>query len=221
MYTIVLDKYKNLNTTVRTTLFVRENMADKIQFLLPPIYQGNNLNEYTVSLKYIDPNGNFHSEILNPDEELYKNYIRYELPVHTKLTQVAGNLIVRLTLIKFDTSDGVTEIDKIETNSTTIQIQRPIGFVDNIDFEDIEAFKAKIGQMENDINNLQDTMPNDVAINDEDILHLTHDGEPMGNGVEIIVRGTSDEDGSDDGVIEADDIPDSSDEDIEFIDADN
>ena len=207
MYTIVLDKYKNLNTTIRTTLFVRENMADKIQFLVPPVYQNNDISEYTVTLKYIDPNGNFHSEILTPNEELYKDYIKYELSVGTRLTQVAGKLVVRLTLVKFDINDGVTEIDKIETNSTVIQIQQPTGFVDNINFEDIEAFKAKMGQMENDINNLQDNMPDDLGINDNDILHLTHDGEPIGNGVEILIPTQFDElDDSKDGIVDVDNI---------------
>ena len=132
MYTIIMDKYKNLNTTVRTSLYQNESMVDKIQFLIPPLYNDEDLSEYKVTLKYVDPNGNFHTEVLTLDADLYKDYLRYELPVITNLTQVSGTITVRLTLTKSDNES----VDKLETNSTTISIQRPNGFVDYIPNED-------------------------------------------------------------------------------------
>lgn len=222
MYTIVMDKYKNLNTTVRTVIFMKENMADKIQFLIPPTYQDNEIKDYIVTLKYVDPNGNFHSEVLTPDEELYKDYIRYVLPVGTKLTQVSGNLTVRLTLVKYLQGDDTMVIDRMETNSTVIRIERPVGFTDNVDFEDIEAFKAQMNQMSRDITTLQDEMPNDVAIDDNDKLHITHDGEPIGEGVEILVPSDMDlDDDAHDGIVNLDGLKEKEDEDApEFIELD-
>lgn len=38
MYTIVMDKYKQLNTTIKTILYQRENLTEKIQFLIPEYY---------------------------------------------------------------------------------------------------------------------------------------------------------------------------------------
>ena len=142
MYTIIMDKYKNLNTTVRTTLFQRESLVDKIQFLIPPQYEGNDMGQYTALLKYIDPNGNFHTEKLTADEDMYKNYLRYTLPVDTKLTQVAGNITVRLTFVDVK-GDESEEICRLETNSTTIGIRKPDGFNDFVTFEDIEASEIK------------------------------------------------------------------------------
>jgi len=195
-------------------------MTDKIQFLIPPTYQGNELKDYIVTLKYVDPNGNFHSEVLTADDELYKDYIRYVLPVGTKLTQVSGNLTCRLTLVKYEQGDDTLVIDKMETNSTIIRVERPVGFTDNVDFEDIEAFKAQMNQMSRDITTLQDDMPNDLEISDEDILHLTHDGNPIGNGVEVLVPGDEDlDDGERDGIIDLDEIG-GDDEDPEFIELD-
>lgn len=138
MYTIVMDKNKNLNTTVRTTLFQKESMVDKIQFLIPPTYNDIDIGQYTAILKYVDPNGNFHTEKMEADEEMYKNYLRYTLDVTSKLTQVAGKHTVRMSFldIKGDTDE---EIYKLETNSTTIEIQKPDGFNDAVIFEDIEA----------------------------------------------------------------------------------
>lgn len=234
MYTIVMDKYKNLNTTVKTSIFQQESMVDKIQFLIPPLYDGNELKDYTVTLKYVDPNGNFHAESLVLDEELYKDYLRYELPVTTKLTQVSGTISLRLTLIKFEngTSGGgylsehrvegdtmvVTEepepapiiedktttiIDKLETNSTTLMVRRPDGFNDYVNFEDIEAYKAQLAQLNRDMQK----MPNDLEIGEGENLHLVHDGEQIGKGVEILMPAQFDElDDQNDGIVDVDNL---------------
>ena len=231
MYTIVMDKYKNLNTTVRTSIFQQESMVDKIQFLIPPIYNGVELSGYTVTLKYVDPNGNFHSEALTLDEEMYKDYLRYELPVTTKLTQVSGTIVLRLTFIKFEpgastvTSEHrvegdtmvVTEqssgepvddptttiIDKLESNSTTLMVQRPNGFTDYVNFEDIEAFKAQMNQL----NREMQKMPNDLEIGEGENLHLVHDGEQIGKGVEILQPAQFDElDDANDGIVDVDNL---------------
>ena len=232
MYTIVMDKYKNLNTTVRATIFKGENLASKIQFLVPPKFDGNmgrtvvdpetgestiiqdgviDITNYTVTLKYLDPNGNYHGEILARDEETYKDYYRYTLPVDTKITQVAGNLTVRLTFTYFDAVNNTLE--KMESNSTTIRIDKPQGFDDYVNWEDIEAFKKEV-------NNLKNAMPDDLAIDEKDKLHLTHEGTPMGNGVEIAVPVQFDDlDGKNDGVIDVDDI-DRSQPIYQFVDVD-
>lgn len=203
MYTIIMDKYKNLITTVRTTLFQQESLVDKIQFLIPPVYNGNDLSEYIATLKYVDPNGNFHSESLTLDAELYKDYLRYELPVTTKLTQVAGNVALRLTLVKFSGDATETEIDKLETNSTTLIIQRPDGFADYVNFEDIEAYKAQIAQL----NREMEKMPNDLEIGEGENLHLVHDGEKIGKGVEILMPAQFDElDDFNDGIVDVDNL---------------
>lgn len=221
MYTIVMDKYKNLNTTIYTTLFQHESLTDKIQFLIPPEYQGVDLSEYTVTLKYVDPNGNFHSEVLELNAELYKDYLQYVLPVTSKLTQVVGNLNVRLTLIKFQTVDETTtEIDRMETNSTTIMINKPNGFYDSVDFEDIEAFKAKLNEVNKELVDTREKMADDLILTD-DQLQLSHEGTPIGVGVEIVIPGDpDDEDKSHDGVIEVDELEDTVDtpeENIEFV----
>ena len=231
MYTIVMDKYKNLNTTVRTVIFQQESMIDKIQFLIPPMYDGTELKDYTVTLKYVDPNGNFHSEVLTLDEDMYKDYLRYELPVTTKLTQVAGSLNIRLTLVKFETgvepiikSEHVVEgttmvvteeqegdtpiddpttmiIDKLETNSTTMTISRPNGFTDYVNFEDMEAFKTQMAQ----INRELQKVPNDLEIGEKENLHLVRDGEQIGKGVEILQPAMFDDvDDDNDGIINVD-----------------
>ena len=207
MYTIVMDKYKNLNTTIRTSLFQQESMVDRIQFLIPPEYNGVDLTDYIVTLKYVDPNGNFHTETLDKDVDMYKDYTRYVLPVTTKFTAVAGQLTIRLTLIKFSQDDGVTEIDKLETNSTTVTIRRPEGFTDYVNFEDIEAYKAQINSLNKEMSDMYENIPNDLEIGEGENLHLVHDDKQIGKGVEILQPVQFDElDDQNDGIVDVDNL---------------
>lgn len=204
MYTIIMDKYKNLNTTVRTSLFQQESLVDKIQFLVPPTYDGIDMSDYVVTLKYVDPNGNFHAEALTKDAETYKDYLRYVLPVTTKLTAVAGSVNLRLTFLSFDMEDPTTTIvEKMQTNSTTLIIQQPDGFKDYVTFEDLEGFKAQVAE----IAALKDTIPNDVKVGKNEILHLVRDDEKIGEGVEILMPTEYDNfDDARDGIIDVDNI---------------
>ena len=201
MYTIVMDKYKNLNTTIRTTLFQKESLVDKIQFLVPPVYDEiENIADYNAVLKYVDPNGNFHSEILACDSELYKNYLRYVLPVDSKLTNVAGTVTVRLTFIDFSEDPNEPEVCRLETNSTTLHVNKPDGFNDFVNYEDIEAYKAELAK-------LKGAMPTDLEIGENENLHMVHDGVKIGEGVEILLPTQFTElDSSKDGVFDLDDI---------------
>ena len=217
MYTIVMDKYKNLNTTVRAVIYKKENMVDKIQFLIPPQYDGNdgrvvvdpetgeetvikdgvvNMGDFTAVLKYVDPNGNFHSEILIQDAETYKDYLRYTLPVTTKLSNVSGNVTIRISFMYFE-NEGF--ISKFETNSTIVHIDKPQGFDDYVNWEDIEGWKQEV-------TNLKENMPTDLKIGENENLHLVHDDTKIGDGVEILLPTQTDElDNHHDGVIDVDD----------------
>lgn len=206
MYTIKMDNNKNLFTSVRTNIFQKENMVDKIQFLIPKDFNELGLENYTALLKYVDPNGNFQSEVLTADVDTFEDYIKYELPVSTKLTQIAGSISLRLTFILYE-SEEIT--DKLETNSTTLAILKPDGFSDYVNFEDIKAIQEQLGKM-----------PTDLEIDESDNLHLVHNDEKIGEGVEILVPTDMDlDDGNHDGIIEIDDLPE--DENPEFIELDD
>ena len=64
IYTIIMDKHKQLVTTVGQTIYQRENLVDKIQFLFPQKYENFNLSEFTAILKYVDQANVPHSENL-------------------------------------------------------------------------------------------------------------------------------------------------------------
>ena len=61
MYTILMDKHKQLVKTVETKLYQREKLTEKLQFLFPKIYNDIDLSEFTIILKFIDQQGISHA----------------------------------------------------------------------------------------------------------------------------------------------------------------
>lgn len=102
MYTIVIDKYKQLNATIKTILYQRENLTEKVQFLIPEYYNEIDLKEYTAILKYLDQSNTSHAEILEKDDTLYKGKIRYILPINSELSKFSGDIAIRITFTKID-----------------------------------------------------------------------------------------------------------------------
>ena len=85
----------------------------------------------------------------------------------------------------------------METNSTTLTILKPDGFSDYVNFEDIKAIQEQLGKM-----------PTDLEIGENENLHLVHDGEQVGKGVEILMPTQFDEldDDSTDGIVDVDNL---------------
>ena len=120
MYTILMNQDKSLTTSLRTTIYQGENLADSIQFLFPEYYETVNLSECVAVLKYIDQANIFHSEILARDSELYKGKVRCLLPVDSKLTQFAGNISVKISFVKIGDDSTLQEL--LKTGSTIITV---------------------------------------------------------------------------------------------------
>lgn len=110
MYTILMKADKSLVATVRATLFQREKLVDKIQFLIPYMYEDLDIRDCQIVLKYIDQGNEAHTENLVMDEELYKeNYVRCVMPVDTNLTQFAGDISVHLSFLTLSTEPELHE----------------------------------------------------------------------------------------------------------------
>lgn len=99
-----MNEDKSLTETCKTTIYQRENLVDKIQFLFPQYYGDIALSDFKAVLKYVDQGNVAHSEILEKDEELYKDHLRYVLPVDTDITKFAGDIKLRISFIKIDVS---------------------------------------------------------------------------------------------------------------------
>lgn len=97
MYTIMMNSDKRLTKTVVTTLYQNENLVDKLKFIIPHIYETLDISTFNAALEYTTPTGEEKSEKLQLSNEAYKeNWLCGYLPIDSKLTKVAGDIILRL-----------------------------------------------------------------------------------------------------------------------------
>lgn len=104
MYTILVTKDNELLATEKTAIMQRSTMVDKLQFLVPPDYYGEDMSSYdSVVMEYVSPiSHKYETEDLQLSVELYKEHLQYVLPVNTNITAEAGEVELQLSFIKLE-----------------------------------------------------------------------------------------------------------------------
>lgn len=146
MYTILMNSDKSLVCTIKTTLYQRDKLVDKLQILIPQTYEDINLSDFMAILKYVDQGNEVHSEILIQDEELYKDsYLRYTLPIDTNLTRFAGDIKLCLTLNKVDMEE--MKEYSLNTGETTITIAPLSDYYSFISDKSLSVIDQKVNEL--------------------------------------------------------------------------
>ena len=91
---IKMNDDKSLIITVKTTIYRGEGNADMITFLIPKNYNGINIADCSVLMRYVEPDGNGKSEALRLVPEMYKNYYQFSTVVDTGITKEVGDIPV-------------------------------------------------------------------------------------------------------------------------------
>ena len=193
---------KSLTATVVTTLYQREKLADKIQILIPPNYGELDLSEFTATLKYVDQANVPHAEILKKDAELYKEHIRYVLPVDTELTQYAGDITIRLTFTKTDME--ARKVFVVHTGELVIKISplkdyysfvpdESLEFVDQI----VSDLQKKISALDKIADIYDKTKADNIQIKNGKTLQLLSNHTPIGDEVTVFSEGSGGDTGCD------------------------
>lgn len=213
MYTFLMDENKDLFTTVSCNLFQHESLVDKIQFLLPQTYQEFDLTDATVVLKYATVDNVAHSEILTKDEELYKEKLRFLLPVDSELSRMAGTIKLRLTITKIDVAENKQYV--LHSSEISLEIKPLKDYYAFKPDESLEFVDQMVGKLTAQLEaaaklaEAYDTTKADNLVYKDDSLQLTANGKKIGNAVNIK---SCDEDGVpviDDGGDETDEELDS------------
>ena len=190
LYTIIMNKQKELIVTEKTYLYQRENLADKIQFLIPPEYNGLSLTDFTAVLKYVDQGNVAHAETLTKDDELYKGKIRYTLPIDTSLTRFAGNISIRITFSKVDMDTKKQYV--LHTSEITITISPLSDYYSFVPDESLEFVDQLVGTLEAKIDATEkiaetyDKKKADNIIYNDNKIQLTSNGEKIGDSITIV-----------------------------------
>lgn len=190
MYTIIMNSDKSLITSVKTTLYQREKLVDKIQFLFPTIYQDLDLKTCKAILKYTDQGNVAHSEILAMDEELYKGYLRFLLPVDTNLNQFSGDVTIRVTFTKVDTVFKKQYV--LHTGEISVHINPLSDMYSFVTDESLEMIDQMVGQLDAKIKALdaiaetyERTKADDLSY-DNNTLQLKANGKKVGTPINIV-----------------------------------
>lgn len=193
---------KSLTATVVTTLYQREKLADKIQILIPPNYGELDLSEFTATLKYVDQANVPHAEILKKDTELYKEHIRYVLPVDTELTQYAGDITIRLTFTKTDME--VKKVFVVHTGELVIKISALKDYYSFVPDESLEFVDQIVSDLQNKISALDKiadiydkTKADNIQIKNGKTLQLLSNHTPIGDEVTVFSEGSGGDTGCD------------------------
>jgi len=120
MYTILVTKDNELLATDKTAIMQRSTMVDKLRFLVPLDYHGEDMSTYdTVVMEYISPiSHKYEIEVLKLSDDLYKKHLQYVLPVDTQITAESGDVELQLSFIKLemdaDTGKPVEHVRKTQ-----------------------------------------------------------------------------------------------------------
>lgn len=102
-YTIVVCDDNGLYGSCKRKIMQREKLFNKLWILVPPCYNGYDMSQCTVTMRYLLPiSKEFKTETLVLSEEKYEEYLKYVLPVDTCFTKEWGDVELNLTFTMLD-----------------------------------------------------------------------------------------------------------------------
>lgn len=194
-YVIIVENDGTLYGSCKKRIMQREKLFNKLWILVPPCYNGFDMSECTVTMRYLLPiSKEFKTETLVLSDERYEEYLKYVLPIDTDLSKEWGNIELNLTFTMLDVdNDGnivqrvrktdnhiltITKIpdwDSIVPDSALSAIDQRI-IMQTAQIKALESLAETIG--ENKVDNL---VYDDV----NETLHLSANGKVIGNKVSV------------------------------------
>ena len=173
---IKMNSDKNLIITVLTTIYRGDKNADLITFLLPAEYEGKNIADCSITMRYVLPNGIGRSDSLVYQPEMYKGYLQYSTPVNTRLTSEEG--VVTIWLTGFDMDDNVL----FKTGEVPVTISPSKDITDYLPPEDLD----QMDQLAAQVADLERRKADSITFHAEDnTIQLLSNHSEIGDRVEI------------------------------------
>lgn len=114
MYTIIVENDNSLYGSHKEKIMQREKLFNKVWFLVPQFYNGYDMSQCTVTMRYLLPiNKEFVTETLVLSEEKYKEYLKYVLPIDTNLSKECGDVEMNLTFTMLDVDNKGNIIQRV------------------------------------------------------------------------------------------------------------
>ena len=175
-YVLFINGDNTITTTVKNRIIQRSNMVDNLWFLAERFYNGCDMSEFTVVLEYLSPvSHKYRTEFLVLSDETYNNYLKYVLPVTTKLTEEPGQIQILLSFVNAELDEngrGIQRVRKI--SETTIHVHPISEWSDIIPDCALSALDQRIIKMDAQIKALNETS---VVINSSKADNVFYDEE--------------------------------------------
>lgn len=184
---------KSLHVTKRINLRQHENLVDKLVFIVPYQYnEDTDLRDFNVCLQWLDPSRVVHVDILEPEEEVYKdNFQRYFIPVDSLISKFAGEIEVKLVFTKTEYETGKRL--KLETGTTTFEILPIKDYYVVAENESFDAINDAIDKLRAQTDELiaaaeiyNRAKADSHVIGKDGKVYLTSNGNKIGKGLNLV-----------------------------------
>lgn len=201
-YVILVNEDNTLTASKKERIMQRSKLFNNLWFLAEPTYNGYDMSTCTVVMEYILPiSKKYHSDILELSEEGYQEYLKYVVPIDSKLTAETGEVDLQLTFIYSDLDENGESIQRVRKTSTAkVNIVPISAWSDIIPDAALGALDQRIIKMDAQIKellNLSDAYDAAKADNiaydaDKQTLQLLSGENKIGDEVSLNVNGSAD-----------------------------
>ncbi len=173
-----MNSDKSLICTKYNIIRQYDNVINSLYFLFPVEYNDIDLSEFSATLFYQLPNGDVYMEVLDKDDELYKEHSKYNFKIASKFTEYGGDVRFKIVLSKDDIEQGIQYL--LNTSECKITVEGEPSFYDNPTEGTIESLEQQLAE----INAKLDVLPNDISLNTiTNELWLVRDKLPVGTPI--------------------------------------
>lgn len=194
-YTIIVCDDNTLYGSHKRKIVQREKLFNKLWILVPPCYNGYDMSQCTVTMRYLLPiSKEFKTEILVLSEEKYEEYLKYVLPVDTCFTKEWGNIELNLTFTMLDVDNDGNIIQRVrKTENHILTITRLPDWDSVVPDSALSALDQRILKQDAQIKALEslaETLDNNQVDNlvynrSDETLQLSTKGTGVGNKVSV------------------------------------
>ena len=206
MYTIIVENDNSLYGSCKTRIMQREKLVNKLWFLVPQYYNGYDMSQCTVTMRYLLPISKiFKTETLELSNERYKDeYLKYVLPVDSNLTKEFGDIELNLTFTMLDVDNNGRIVQRVRKTDNHLLKITPIPDWDSVipdeALAELDQRIIKLDAIQKSIKEQNQVIAHTKADNikyntDTNELQLTSNGNAIGDKVTINAGDASLEDG--------------------------
>lgn len=204
-YTIIVEDSNSLYGSCKERIMQREKLFNKIWFLVPQYYNGYDMSQCTVTMRYLLPVSNeFRTETLVLSDERYQEYLKYILPVDTNLSKEHGDIELNLTFTMLDVDNNGNIVQRVrKTDNHRLHITRLPNWDSVIPDSSLEALDQRILKLDaqmkylNEMNQIvADSKADNIKYDEnENSLQLLSGDKEIGNKVTLKAADAALEDG--------------------------